>query len=70
MEMILKSCGDDLSRENVMKHATNLNNVSLVLGLPGVTYENSPDDYNIIRNLQFVEFDGTKWVPFVAQVGN
>lgn len=70
MEMILKSCGDDLTRENVMKHATNLNNVSLVLGLPGVSYENSPDDYNIIRNLQFVEFDGTKWVPFVAQVGN
>jgi branched-chain amino acid transport system substrate-binding protein len=70
MEMILKSCGDDLSRENVMKHATNLNNVSLVLGLPGVTYENSPDDYNIIRNLQFVEFDGTKWAPFAPQVGN
>jgi branched-chain amino acid transport system substrate-binding protein len=70
MEMILKSCGDDLTRENVMKHATNLNNVSLVLGLPGVSYENSPDDYNIIRNLQFVEFDGTKWVPFVTQVGN
>jgi branched-chain amino acid transport system substrate-binding protein len=70
MEMILKRCGDDLTRENVMKHATNLNNVSLVLGLPGVTYENSPDDYNIIRNLQFVEFDGTKWVPFAAQVGN
>jgi branched-chain amino acid transport system substrate-binding protein len=70
MEMILKSCGDDLTRENVMKHATNLNNVSLVLGLPGVTYENSPNDHNIIRDLQFVEFDGTKWVPFVTQVGN
>jgi ABC-type branched-subunit amino acid transport system substrate-binding protein len=70
METILKSCGDDLTRENIIKHATNLNNVSLVLGLPGVTYENSPDDYNIIRNLQFVEFDGTKWVPFAPQVGN
>jgi branched-chain amino acid transport system substrate-binding protein len=70
METILKSCGDELTRENVMKHATNLKSVSLVLGLPGVSYENSPEDYNIIRNLQFVEFDGTKWTPFAAQVGN
>jgi branched-chain amino acid transport system substrate-binding protein len=70
MEMILKSCGDELTRENVMKHATNLKDVPLVLGLPGVTYENSPDDYSVIRDLQFVEFDGTKWVPFSAQVGN
>ena len=70
METILKNCGDDLTRENVIKQATNLKNVKLVLGLPGVTYENSPDDYSIIRNLQFVRFDGTAWVPFEAQVGN
>jgi branched-chain amino acid transport system substrate-binding protein len=70
METILKSCGDDLTRENVMKHATNLKDVKLVFGLPGVTYENSPDDYNIIRNVQFVQFEGTRWAPFEAQVGN
>jgi len=70
MEIILKDCGDDLTRENVMKQATNLKGISLVLGLPGVTYENSSEDYNLIRNLQIVEFDGEKWTPFAAPIGN
>jgi branched-chain amino acid transport system substrate-binding protein len=70
METILGRCGDDLTRERVMKHATNLRGISLVLGLPDVTYENSSEDYNLIRNLQIVEFDGEKWTPFAAQIGN
>jgi len=70
METILKRCGDDLTRENVVRQATNLKNISLVLGLPGLSYENSPEDYNLIRNLQIVEFDGEKWTPFAAHSGN
>jgi branched-chain amino acid transport system substrate-binding protein len=70
METILKQCGDDLTRENVMKQATNLKSISLALGLPGLSYENSPEDYNLIRQLQIVEFDGEKWMPFAAQGGN
>ena len=70
METILKQCGDDLTRENVMTQATNLKSVSLALGLPGLSYENSPEDYNLIRQLQIVEFDGEKWIPFAAQGGN
>jgi hypothetical protein len=70
METILKRCGDDLTRENVMKQATNLKSISLALGLPGLSYENSPEDYNLIRQLQIVEFDGEKWMPFAAQGGN
>src|SRR6267378_4952300 len=70
METILKRCGDDLTRENVVRQATNLKNISLVLGLPGLSYENSPEDYNLIRNLQIVEFDGKKWTPFAAHTGN
>lgn len=69
-ETILKNCGEDLTRENVLKQATNLKNVQMVLGLPGVTYENSSDDYSIIRQLQYVQFDGAKWVPFEAHAGN
>ena len=69
-ETILRNCGEDLTRENVLKQATNLKNVQMVLGLPGVTYENSSDDYNIIRQVQYVQFDGTKWVPFEAHAGN
>jgi branched-chain amino acid transport system substrate-binding protein len=70
VETILKLCGDDLTRENIMKQATNLKGISLVLGLPGLSYENSPEDYNLIRQLQIVEFDGEKWTPFAAQGGN
>jgi len=70
VETILKRCGDDLTRENVMKQATNLKSISLALGLPGLSYENSPEDYNLIRQLQIVEFDGEKWMPFAAQGGN
>src|SRR5882757_3756984 len=70
METILKRCGDDLTRENVVRQATNLKNISLVLGLPGLSYENSPEDYDLIRQLQIVEFDGEKWTPFAAQGRN
>jgi len=70
METILQRCGDDLTRVNVMKQATNLKNISLVLGLPGLSYENSPEDYDLIRQLQIVEFDGEKWTPFAAQGRN
>ena len=70
METILRRCGDDLTRENVMKQATNLKGISLVLGLPDVSYENSSEDYNLIRNLQIVEFDGEQWTPFVVQIVN
>jgi hypothetical protein len=70
METILKRCGDDLTRENVMNQATNLKSISLALGLPGLSYENSPEDYNLIRQLQIVEFDGEKWMPFATRGGN
>jgi len=70
METILQRCGDDLTRVNVMKQATNLKNISLVLGLPGLSYENSPEDYDLIRQLQIVEFDGEKWTPFAVQGRN
>jgi hypothetical protein len=36
----------------------------------GLSHENSPEDYNLIRQLQIVEFDGEKWMPFAAQGGN
>lgn len=70
METVLRNCGDDLTRANVIKQATNLKGISLVLGLPNASYGNSPEDYNLIRNLQILEFDGEKWTPFAVQVGN
>lgn len=70
METVLRNCGDDLTRANVIQQATNLKGISLVLGLPNTSYGNSPEDYNLIRNLQIVEFNGEKWTPFAVQVGN
>lgn len=61
---ILKRCGDDLTRENVMKQATNLKNIELPMFLPGIKITTSPTDYRIIKQLQLMRFDGKRWVLF------
>jgi branched-chain amino acid transport system substrate-binding protein len=61
-ERILKAAGDNLTRENIMKEATSLQNVSLPMLLPGITVNMSPTDHRSIKQMQFEEFDGTNWV--------
>ena len=61
---ILKQCGDDLTRANIMKQATNVENFVADLGLPGMTVSTSADDYRINKEFQMVRFDGTRWVLF------
>jgi ABC-type branched-subunit amino acid transport system substrate-binding protein len=61
---ILEACGDDLTRENVLKQATSLNEVGLPLLLPGITITVSPDDYRPFRKLRLSRFDGKRWVEF------
>ncbi|WP_244425393.1 ABC transporter substrate-binding protein [Bradyrhizobium sp. STM 3843] len=58
---VLKQCGDDLTRENVLKQATNLNHVELGLLLPGITISTSPTDYRVNKQLQMIQFDGERW---------
>ena len=48
----LKQCGDDLTRENVMKQATSLKNVELDMALPGIRISTSPTDYRVNKQLQ------------------
>src|SRR6201987_534070 len=43
---VLKQCGDNLTRENVMKQAANLKDFTSDMLLPGITINTSPDDYN------------------------
>jgi ABC-type branched-subunit amino acid transport system substrate-binding protein len=62
--IVLKACGDDLSRENIMKQATNLRNVPLPLLLPGITLNTGPEDYFPIKQMRLQRFDGAKWVLF------
>jgi len=59
---VLERCGDNLTRENVMKQAASLNNVSLPTLLPGVTLQTSATDFAPIKQMQLVRFDGKSWV--------
>ena len=59
---LLKQCGDNLTRENIMKQAANLKGVSLPLLMPGITLNTTPDDYSPIKDGYMMEFDGEKFV--------
>jgi branched-chain amino acid transport system substrate-binding protein len=59
---VLKACGDDLTRENVLKQATSLKDVVAPMLLPGITLTNSPDDYLAFHAMQLCQFDGEKFV--------
>lgn len=60
---VLRKCGDNLTRANVMKQAANLD---LELGMlrPGIKIKTSPTDYQPIKQLFLMRFDGKEWVPF------
>jgi branched-chain amino acid transport system substrate-binding protein len=58
---ILRACGDDLTRENVLRQATSIKAVQLPMLLPGVVVSSAPDDYRLIKSLQPVTFDGKRW---------
>ena len=60
---ILRDCSDDLSRENVMKHAAHLD-MELPLLLPGVRLKTTPTDLRPIKQMRLVRFDGERWVLF------
>lgn len=61
---ILKQCGDDLTRANIMKQATNIKGYVADLALPGMTESTVPDDWRINKQFQMMRFDGQRWVLF------
>jgi branched-chain amino acid transport system substrate-binding protein len=61
---VLKQCGDDLTRENVMRQAANLKDLQLPLLLPGIKLSTSPDDFTPIKAMRLARFDGKTWVAF------
>ncbi|MHB8271677.1 ABC transporter substrate-binding protein [Bradyrhizobium sp.] len=61
---ILKQCGDDLTRANIMKQATNIRNYVSDLALPGMVTSTSPNDWRINKQFQMMKFDGARWVLF------
>jgi branched-chain amino acid transport system substrate-binding protein len=58
---VLKQCGDNLTRENVMKQAASLNNFRTEVMLPGITINTSPTDFAPINQLQLMTFKGERW---------
>ncbi len=58
---VLKQCGNDLTRANLMKQAASLNDLKLSMLLPGVTVSTSADDYAPIKQMQLMKFNGTTW---------
>ena len=61
---ILKACGDDLTRKNVMKQATSLKDFQGTLSLPGILNNTSPTDYRVNKQLRMMKFDGERWQLF------
>jgi branched-chain amino acid transport system substrate-binding protein len=61
---VLHECGDDLSRENVMKQATSISNLELDMLLPGIRLNNTANTYTPIRQLRMMRFSGASWELF------
>jgi branched-chain amino acid transport system substrate-binding protein len=61
---VLKACGDNLTRENVMKQAASLHSVAMPMLLPGITLSTSATDFAPIKQMQLEKFDGTTWKLF------
>ncbi len=64
MVQVLKQCGDNLTRENVMKQAANLQKFDPGTSLPGILINTSPTDFAPIQAVQLAKFDGKTWVLF------
>jgi branched-chain amino acid transport system substrate-binding protein len=61
---VLKQCGDNLTRENVMKQAANLKDLELEMLLPGIKVNTSPTDFYPIEQMQLMRFNGQRWELF------
>jgi ABC-type branched-subunit amino acid transport system substrate-binding protein len=59
--LVLRKCGDQLTRENLVRQATSFHGERLPLMLPGVSISTKPDDYAPFRVLRIAVFDGTSW---------
>jgi branched-chain amino acid transport system substrate-binding protein len=66
---VLKQCGNDLSRENIMRQAANLKDLELPGLLPGIKINTGPTNYRPIQQQQMVRWDGHGWIRFGDVIG-
>ena len=64
MARVLQQCGDDLTRENVMKQAANLTNFAPDVLLPGISINTSAIDFAPIEQMRMIRLKGEKWELF------
>ena len=69
MVQVLKQCGDELTRANVMKQAANLKDFELGLLLPGIKINTSPTDYFPVEQMQMSRFNGVHGELFGTPIG-
>lgn len=65
---VLRQCGDDLSRENIMRQAASLRDYQPSVALPNIRMNTSPESYLPIKQMRLVQFDGRSWQPFGAVI--
>ena len=68
LEALLKQCGNDLSRENILKQSRSLKELSLPLLAPGITLSTSATNSQAFTQLQLQRFNGTTWETFGSPV--
>jgi branched-chain amino acid transport system substrate-binding protein len=61
MEQVLRQCGDNLTRENIMKQAANLHDFRVGLLLPNSRINTGPTDYRVVTYMQLQRFNGASW---------
>jgi len=61
---VLQQCGDNLTRENVMKQAANLKKLQLGMLLPGIMINTGPNDFAPVKQMQMKRFNGATYEPF------
>jgi ABC-type branched-subunit amino acid transport system substrate-binding protein len=66
---VLKQCGDDLTRENIMKQAANIKDLQIDGLLPGIKVNTSPTDFAPLKQLQLQRFKGENWELFGPVMG-
>ena len=64
LEQVLKQCGNDLSRENIVKQARSLKNLALPTLMPGIVVNTGPDNSMALTQLRLQRWTGSTWEPF------
>ncbi len=69
LRQLLEQCGNDLSRENIMRQAASIHELAVPTLLPGIVVNTAPDNFHTIRQLQLARWSGSAWQRFGGVIG-